>query len=112
MEQDDDLKVEVDEQRFRFGRPGKTSKKTPVLAMTERGGKVVAKVIPDASAKSLLSQIERHVEPGTQIYTEEWRGCASLHKLYPHRTVRHTRHECARAGLHEHCRGVLRQRQE
>ncbi len=55
--------VEVDEtyvggkQRFQFGRPGKTSKKTPVLAMTERGGKVVAKVVPNASAKSLLPEI-------------------------------------------------------
>ena len=87
MAQDDDTKlsgeVEVDEtyiggkQRFQFGRPGKTSKKTPVLAMTERGGRVVAKVIPDASAKSLLPEIERHVEPGTQIYTDEWRGYAS-----------------------------------
>jgi len=106
MEQGDDVKlsgeVEVDEtyiggkQRFQFGRPGRTSKKTPVLAMTERGGKVVAKVIPDASAKSLLPEIERHVEPGTQIYTDEWRGYASLHKLYPHRTVRHAHHEYVR----------------
>jgi len=106
MAQDDDTtlsgEVEVDEtyvggkQRFQFGRPGRTSKKTPVLAMTERGGKVVAKVIPDASAKSLLPEIERHVEPGTQIYTDEWRGYASLHKLYPHRTVRHAHHEYVR----------------
>ena len=106
MAQDDDTKlsgeVEVDEtyvggkQRFQFGRPGRTSKKTPVLAMTERGGKVVAKVIPDASAKSLLPEIQRHVEPGTQIYTDEWRGYASLHKLYPHRTVRHAHREYVR----------------
>jgi transposase-like protein len=106
MAQDDDLtlsgEVEVDEtyvggkQRFQFGRPGRTSKKTPVLAMTERGGKVVAKVVPDASAKSLLPEIQRHVEPGTQIYTDEWRGYASLHKLFPHRTVRHAHHEYVR----------------
>ncbi len=65
--------------------------------MTERGGKVVAKVVPDASAKSLLPEIERHVEPGTQVYTDEWRGYASLQKLgYPHRMVRHGHHEYVR----------------
>lgn len=107
MAQDDDLKlsgeVEVDEtyvggkQRRQFGRPGKTSKKTPVLAMTQRDGKVVAKTVPDASARSLLPEIERHVEPGTQVYTDEWRGYARLHKLgYPHRQIRHGHHEYVR----------------
>ena len=56
MEQNDDTtltgEVEVDEtyvvgkQRRQFGRPGRTSKKTPVLAMTQRDGKVVAKTVP------------------------------------------------------------------
>ncbi|HEV2772275.1 MAG TPA: IS1595 family transposase [Thermoleophilaceae bacterium] len=103
MTQDDDVtlsgEVEVDEtyvggkQRRQFGRPGRTSKKTPVMAMAQRGGKVV----PDASARSLLPEIERHVEPGTQVYTDEWRGYASLHKLgYPHGMVRHGHHEYVR----------------
>ena len=107
MTQDDDTtlsgEVEVDEtyvggkQRRQFGRPGKTSKKTPVVAMAQRGGKVVAKVVPDASARSLLPEIERHVEPGTQVYTDEWRGYASLRKLgYPHRQVRHGHYEYVR----------------
>ena len=107
MTQDGDAKlsgeVEVDEtyvggkQRRQFGRPGKTSKKTPVLAMTQRDGGVVAKVVPDASARSLLPEIEHHVEPGTQVYTDEWRGYASLQKLgYPHRQVRHEHFEYVR----------------
>ena len=55
MEQDDDTtltgEVEGDEtyaggkQRRQFGRHGRTSKKTPVVAMAQRGGKVVAKVV-------------------------------------------------------------------
>jgi len=65
MAQDDDTtlsgEVEVDEtyvggkQRFQFGRPGRTSKKTPVLAMTERGGKVVANPMPPRSRSCLRS---------------------------------------------------------
>ena len=104
MEQDDDTtlsgEVEVDEtcvggkQHRQFGRPGKAIKKTPVLAMTQRDGKVVAKTVPDASAKSLLPQVERHVEPGTRVYTDE---CAATR---------------SRAGPHEHRRGVLREREE
>ena len=111
MEQDDDTtlsgEVEIDEtyvggkQRRQFGRPGKTSKKTPVVAMAQRGGRVVAKVVPDASARSLLPEIERHVEPGTQVYTDEWRGYASLHKLgHPHRQVRHGHYEYVRGRVH------------
>ena len=107
MTQDDDVKlsgeVEVDEtyvggkQRRQFGRPGRTSKKTPVMAMAQRGGRVVARVVPDASARSLLPHIERHVEPGTQVYTDEWGGYASLRELgYPHRQIRHGHHEYVR----------------
>ena len=107
MAQDDDTtlsgEVEVDEtyvggkQRRQFGRPGRTSKKTPVMAMAQRGGRVVARVVPDASARSLLPHIERHVEPGTQVYTDEWGGYASLRKLgYPHRQIRHGHHEYVR----------------
>jgi transposase len=106
-EQDADTKlsgeVEVDEsyvggkQRRQFGRPGRTSKKTRVLAMTQRDGKVVAKTVPDASAKSLLPEVERHVEPGSTVYTDEWRAYASLHKLgYTHRRIQHRHGEYVR----------------
>jgi transposase-like protein len=108
MEQDGDLtlsgEVEVDEtyiggkQRGQFGRaPRNSKKKTPVIAMTERGGKVVAKVIPDATAASLLPEVERHVEPGTVVYTDEWRAYGRLSKMgYPHRRINHRHGEYVR----------------
>ena len=111
MEQDGDVKlsgeVEVDEayvggrRRGQFGRPGRTSNKTPVVAMTERGGKVVAKAIPDASGRSLLPEVERHVVPGAQVYTDEWRPYERLTGMgYPHRTVRHGHREYVRGTVH------------
>ena len=57
--------------------------------------------MPDASAKSLLPHVEGHVEPGTTVYTDEWRGYASLHKLgHPHRQVRHGHFEYVRGRVH------------
>ena len=41
------------------GRPGRGDrKKTPVFGMVDRGGRVVASKVPDASALSLMPQIE------------------------------------------------------
>ncbi len=112
MAQDDDLKlsgeVEVDEtyvgapMRGQFGRPRKGAKqKTPVMAMTQRGGKVVAKVVPDARASTLLPQIQHHVEPGTQLYTDEWQPYRRIGKLgYSHRTIHHGHREYVRGRVY------------
>jgi transposase-like protein len=54
------------------GRPGPTSHKTPVFGMVERTGRIVAKVIPDVSAKTLRGTIKQFVLPGTMIYTDEF----------------------------------------
>ncbi len=65
--------------------------------MTQRDGRSSPRRSPMPLARSLLPEIERHVEPSTQVYTDEWRGHASLHKLgYPHRQIRHGHHEYVR----------------
>jgi transposase len=61
--------VEADEtyvggkrRKGKTGRPGRGDrKKTPVFGMVERGGRVVASKVPDASALSLMPQIEKRV---------------------------------------------------
>jgi transposase-like protein len=50
--------------KWRGGRPGKDSHKTPVFGMVERGkgtGRVVARVAPDATAKTLMGHIEQRI---------------------------------------------------
>jgi transposase-like protein len=64
--------------------------KAAVLGMRERGGRTKALPIPDASGATLEFAIIDHVEPGTIINTDEWRGYASLRHLgYGHMTVNH-----------------------
>jgi len=70
--------VEVDEtycggvRKYGRGRPMRGDlTKTPVVAIVQRGGKVVARVVPDVTAKSLTGLVKKHVTPGSVIYTDE-----------------------------------------
>ncbi len=112
MAQDGDVKlsgeVEVDEtyyggrQRGQVGRPGRESKKTPVLAMAERDGKVVAQVVPDASRKSILPPMERHIEPGTTVYTDDFPGYRGQlgERGFVHRVIMHSRRHYVSGTIH------------
>ncbi len=46
--------------------------KTIVMGMLQRGGKVVATVIPDRTKASMQPIIRGAVEPGTEIHSDEW----------------------------------------
>lgn len=56
--------VEIDEtyvggkERGVMGRPGKNSKKTPVVGIVERGGKVAALVTPDVARRTVMPIIQ------------------------------------------------------
>jgi len=112
MAQDDALtlsgEVEVDEtyyggrQRGQVGRPGRQSKKTPVLAMTERDGKVVAHVVPDASRKALLPPMERHIERGATVYTDDYPGYRGQlgERGFVHRVIMHSRRHYVSGVIH------------
>jgi transposase len=90
--------VEVDETyvggkprgRGTRGRPGKLSKKVPVLGMVERRGRLVARVMPDASKRSLMPHITEHVLPKSMIYTDEYPAYGDLARSgYGHRRIPH-----------------------
>ena len=79
--------VEIDETymggraKGKVGRPGKNSKsKTPVVALIERDGRMVAEVTPDATTPTLRELVHRNVEPGTSISTDKWRGYMLLER--------------------------------
>jgi transposase len=91
--------VEADEtyvggkrRKGKTGRPGRGDReKTPVFAMVERGGRVVASKVPDASALSLMPQIEKRVLPESVVYTDEWRGYGRLARSgYEHHRIHHS----------------------
>jgi transposase-like protein len=97
--------VEVDETYVggvrKGGKGGRSGEsKTVVFGMLERGGDVMTRVVPDASKASLLPEIERNVEKGTTISSDEWQPYRNLKKAgYTHGTVNHGREEW-KNGIH------------
>jgi transposase len=108
--------VEVDEtycggvRKYGRGRPMRGDlTKTPVVAIVQRGGKVVARVVPDVTAKSLTGLVKKHVTPGSVIYTDELsaynrigflRDRDGKHLNYRHRTIKHADGIYVRGDIH------------
>ncbi len=65
--------------------------KVPVFGMLQRGGKVIAKVVKDTKATTLFSAIAKYVEPGSNLYTDEWNYSERADTWYNHRNVNHGR---------------------
>jgi transposase len=104
--------VEADEtffggkpRRTQKGKPGRptlaSSKKTPVFGMVERKGRIVASVVPDARAVTLMPIIREHVLPRSMIYTDEWHAYYSLGKVgYYHRRINHAQSVYVAGNVH------------
>ncbi len=82
--------VEVDEmyyggvRKHGTGRPmRRDKKKTPVVAIVQRQGKVLAKTIKDVRGCTLLKTIRKHVIPGSLIYTDELNGYDGISAIFP-----------------------------
>ena len=74
--------IEVDESYFGGGRKGKRGRgaggKIPVFGPLKRGGKVYARVIPDAKGSRLVPIIERKVVPDSIVYFDSWQSYNAL----------------------------------
>lgn len=62
--------------------------KVPVFGMLQRGGKVIAKVVKDTTAKTLRTEIYKTVKAGSTIYSDEW-SYGDLSDKYKHSCVFH-----------------------
>lgn len=81
--------------RLNIGRG--TVGKVAVLGMRERGGRTIALPIPDNSIHTIQSQIHKHVEPESMLYTDEHPAYADLNGLFFRaRSVNHAAGEYAR----------------
>jgi transposase-like protein len=64
--------------------------KTPVLGMRERGGRTVAMPIEGTDKETIQAAIQRHVEVGSTVDTDESGAYTGIHFLgYTHGTVNH-----------------------
>ena len=73
--------------------------KAAVMGMVERGGRVKAKHIKNADARTLQTEIWNNVEPGSQVYTDDHRGYVGL-KGYQHKAVKHSAREYVNGMAH------------
>lgn len=72
---------------------GRGTKKTPVVGMVERDGKICAKVIRNRklTAKTLNSLVRENVDVrNTTLITDEYKGYLGIKYFMPHKTVDHT----------------------
>lgn len=97
--------VEVDEcfigKGNRWTRWGSMStRKTPILGIIERGGKVVIKAIEDRTRITLEEIILTHVEKGSTVYTDGLMSYRNLSGYYKHAWLDHSSHEYARGSMH------------
>jgi len=99
--------VEVDETyiggKSRLGKRGRGSeRKTPVVALVERGGRMRTKVVERVSAKALKGAIRENVKKSAAIMTDEFRSYHGLGREFTggHETVNHGERQYVRGDVH------------
>lgn len=73
---------------------GRGTKKTPVVGLVERGGRVVAKVAhaKELSAKGLSKFINKFVDKdGTLLISDEYMGYKRVSRIMPHAVINHSK---------------------
>jgi len=84
-----------------FGTQGRSAKtKTPVVGIIERGGELRAEVVLNTSRKHLQAFIDKHLETGAKINTDEWKGYNGLSKNFDHSFVKHNTGEYVQGSVH------------
>lgn len=83
--------------RTGFSKRGRGTNKQPVFAMVERGGRAVARVVPNVQRDTLFPIILDTVEEGTTINSDEFNVYATLNEFgYEHKTIHHKKKQYAR----------------
>jgi transposase-like protein len=91
--------VEIDEAYYGGKRKGGTGRpmrgdrvKSPILGMVERKGRVVARVIPDTTAKTLCGTVRQYVLPASTVFTDELPAynTVSEGRRYIHHRINHS----------------------
>ncbi|MYC39950.1 MAG: IS1595 family transposase [Candidatus Dadabacteria bacterium] len=100
-----DGEVEADETYIGGKRPGKRGRgadgKAVVFGMMERGGELMAKVVPNVRKRTLQPIIYENILPGSTVHTDELRSYMGLARAgYEHRTVNHGAGEYVKDGSH------------
>ncbi|MCL2101505.1 MAG: IS1595 family transposase, partial [Fibromonadales bacterium] len=91
------------ESKIRFALGSGPAGKTPVFGMREQNGRVSALVVKNVERETLFNVIEKQVEKGTMIYSDEARQYLSLKSIgYKHEAVNHREGKYVRRYEHKH----------
>jgi transposase-like protein len=91
--------VEADEtymggkRKNKVGRPMRGDKiKIPVIGIVERKGRVVARAIPDTTAKTLCGTVRTYVLPSSTVFTDELNSynTVAAGRYYTHHRINHS----------------------
>lgn len=63
--------------------------KVAVMGLLARHGNVRAKVIECADKETLHGEVKKHVEEGSDLFTDEWKGYNGLNSEYVHQVINH-----------------------
>lgn len=79
---------------------GRGTKKTPVVALVERGGRVRAKAVANVSNKNLHAFIEQNVDKSATLMTDEFKPYVKVGRKYArHGVVKHSAQEYANGDI-------------
>jgi transposase-like protein len=82
-----------------FHKSGRGTKKTPVMVMVERGGRIHRRVVANVSGRTLRAALAECVDKKAVIITDEWLGYSGIgYRFAGHKTVKHSAGEYARDG--------------
>lgn len=73
--------------------------KTPVIAVRSLKGNITTQVIPDTQAETITPIIEKWVEKGSIMVSDEWHGYNGIKKDYFHIVVNHSDGEYVRGAF-------------
>jgi transposase-like protein len=86
--------------------------KIPVLGMIERGGNLIAQVVPNTKWETVNPIIRANVKEGSNVYTDEWYRHGDLYKDFNHEIANHSLNQYSKTNTIEnpwgHLKGTIR----
>lgn len=77
------------DKKFKYSQGRSYKDKTPVFGVMQRGGDLIAKVVPDVKGNTLKPLIYANVEKGSTVNSDEWFAYRGLNRDYTHHVVDH-----------------------
>ena len=63
--------------------------KTVAMGILQRKGKIKTMVVPNVQRETLHAEIRKHVEPGSELFTDAWKAYRGLAPEYLHQIIDH-----------------------